>query len=42
MARILSIQSQVLYGHVGNSAAKFALERLGQLILRVAQRQAVL
>lgn len=35
MARILSIQSQVLYGHVGNSAAKFALERLGHEVIAV-------
>ncbi len=33
MARILSIQSQVIYGHVGNSAARFALERLGHEVL---------
>ena len=33
MARILSIQSQVIYGHVGNSAAAFALERLGHEVL---------
>src|SRR5260221_9204536 len=26
---ILSIQSDVVYGHVGNAAARFALERLG-------------
>ncbi len=26
---VLSIQSQVVYGHVGNSAAQFALQRLG-------------
>ncbi len=35
MARILSIQSQVLYGHVGNSAAVFALERLGHEVISV-------
>lgn len=35
MARILSIQSQVLYGHVGNSAAGFALERLGHEVIAV-------
>jgi len=27
--RILSIQSEVVHGHVGNSAARFALQRLG-------------
>jgi pyridoxine kinase len=27
--RILSIQSAVAYGHVGNSAAVFPLQRLG-------------
>jgi pyridoxine kinase len=27
--RILSIQSSVAYGHVGNSAATFPLQRLG-------------
>ena len=26
---ILSLQSHVVYGHVGNSAATFALQRLG-------------
>ncbi|HTJ55986.1 MAG TPA: pyridoxal kinase [Devosiaceae bacterium] len=26
---VLSIQSEVVYGHVGNSAARFALQRLG-------------
>ena len=26
---ILSIQSSVVFGHVGNSAARFALQRLG-------------
>ena len=35
MARILTIQSQVIYGHVGNSAAAFALERLGHEVLAV-------
>jgi len=29
MKGVLSIQSQVVYGHVGNSAAQFALQRLG-------------
>jgi pyridoxine kinase len=29
---ILSIQSDVVYGHVGNSAARFALQRLGHEI----------
>ena len=29
MARVLSISSQVVRGHVGNSAAAFALQRLG-------------
>lgn len=27
--RVLSIQSEVVFGHVGNSAARFALQRLG-------------
>ncbi len=27
--RVLSIQSHVAYGHVGNSAAVFPLQRLG-------------
>ncbi len=35
MARILSIQSQVIYGHVGNSAATFALQRMGHQVLAV-------
>ncbi|HXT08017.1 MAG TPA: pyridoxal kinase PdxY [Roseiarcus sp.] len=30
MGAILSIQSHVVYGHVGNSAAAFALQRLGR------------
>ena len=29
MTTILSIQSSVAYGHVGNSAAVFPLQRLG-------------
>ncbi len=29
MVNVLSIQSHVAYGHVGNSAAVFALQRLG-------------
>jgi pyridoxine kinase len=29
LVNILSIQSEVVYGHVGNRAARFALERLG-------------
>lgn len=33
--RILSIQSAVAYGHVGNSAAVFALQRLGHEVLAV-------
>jgi pyridoxine kinase len=32
---ILSIQSSVAYGHVGNSAAAFALQRLGHEVLRI-------
>src|ERR1700690_859361 len=30
LAPILSIQSHVVYGHVGNSAAAFPLQRLGR------------
>src|ERR1700719_631728 len=30
LAPILSIQSHVVYGHVGNSAAVFPLQRLGR------------
>ena len=30
MPPILSIQSHVVYGHVGNSAVVFALQRLGR------------
>jgi pyridoxine kinase len=33
MGAILSIQSHVVYGHVGNSAAVFALQRLGREVL---------
>ncbi|MCX6396585.1 MAG: pyridoxal kinase PdxY [Propionibacteriales bacterium] len=33
--RILSIQSAVAYGHVGNSAAAFPLQRLGHEVLAV-------
>jgi len=33
--RILSIQSSVAYGHVGNSAAVFALQRLGHEVIAV-------
>src|SRR4051812_7176987 len=33
--RILSIQSAVAYGHVGNSAAVFPLQRLGHEVLAV-------
>jgi len=32
---ILSIQSHVVYGHVGNSAALFALQRLGREVLPI-------
>jgi pyridoxine kinase len=32
MGAILSIQSHVVYGHVGNSAAVFALQRLGRVV----------
>ena len=34
--RLLSIQSQVAYGHVGNSAAVFPLQRLGVEVLPVS------
>ncbi len=34
--RILSIQSSVAYGHVGNSAAVFPLQRLGHEVLPVS------
>ncbi len=33
MAKVLSISSQVVYGHVGNSAAAFVLQRLGHNVL---------
>jgi pyridoxine kinase len=33
MARILLISSDVAYGHVGNAAARFALQRLGHEVL---------
>jgi pyridoxine kinase len=35
MRYVLSIQSSVAHGHVGNSAAAFALQRLGQDIMRI-------
>ena len=35
MGAILSIQSHVVYGHVGNSAVVFALQRLGREVLPV-------
>ncbi|MDP2791957.1 MAG: pyridoxal kinase PdxY [Rectinemataceae bacterium] len=35
MKSILSIQSQVVYGHVGNSAAVFPLQRMGYEVLPV-------
>ena len=34
---ILSIQSRVAYGHVGNAAAIFPLQRLGADLRRSAQ-----
>jgi pyridoxine kinase len=37
--RILSIQSAVAYGHVGNSAAVFPLQRLGHEVLAVSTVQ---
>jgi pyridoxine kinase len=33
MAKVLSISSQVVYGHVGNSTAAFVLQRLGHTVL---------
>ncbi len=35
MRYVLSIQSSVAHGHVGNSAAAFALQRMGRDIMRV-------
>jgi len=35
MPTVLAISSQVVYGHVGNSAAAFALRRLGVHVLPV-------
>lgn len=35
MRYVLSIQSSVAHGHVGNSAAVFALQRLGRDVMRV-------
>jgi pyridoxine kinase len=35
MARILSISSQVLHGHVGNSVTAFVLQRLGHDVISV-------
>ena len=35
MRYVLSIQSSVAHGHVGNSAAAFALQRLGRDVMRV-------
>jgi pyridoxine kinase len=32
---VLTIQSSVAYGHVGNSAAAFALQRLGRDVIRI-------
>src|ERR1700728_2001646 len=39
MSAILSIQSHVVYGHVGNSAAVFPLQRLGREVWPVATVQ---
>lgn len=33
MAKVLSISSQVVYGHVGNSTAAFVLQRMGHHVL---------
>ena len=35
MAKVLSISSQVVYGHVGNSAAAFVMQRMGHDVLAV-------
>ena len=35
MAKVLSISSQVVYGHIGNSAAAFVLQRMGNDVLAV-------
>jgi pyridoxine kinase len=35
MAKVLSISSQVVYGHIGNSAAAFVLQRMGHDVLAV-------
>lgn len=35
MRYVLSIQSSVAHGHVGNSAAAFALQRLGRDVMRI-------
>jgi pyridoxine kinase len=32
---VLTMQSQVVYGHVGNSAASFVLQRLGHDVWQV-------
>ena len=37
--RILSIQSSVAFGHVGNSAAVFPLQRLGHEVIAVGSRE---
>jgi pyridoxine kinase len=35
MAKVLSISSQVVYGHIGNSAAAFVVQRLGHSVMAV-------
>ena len=35
MAKVLSISSQVVYGHIGNSAAAFVLRRMGHDVMAV-------
>jgi pyridoxine kinase len=35
MAKVLSISSQVVYGHIGNSAAGFVLQRMGHDVMAV-------
>ena len=35
MAKVLSISSQVVYGHIGNSAAAFVLQRMGNDVMAV-------